>query len=946
MSGVQMDILAEAAAATGKRSRGFTSSSSSNSSTSSSDDRVRKDIRPDPPNINLMNLCLEILDNEHDLDRANGEINPLYIYCNKHLPNATLADTFKRNTYKTENISNPMNPKQILLKMKNIVNARNDGSFTPAGASTTPIRYEYKESIESFDKDFDKLRMWIKSNNKRISQCLAETYRGVNANPTNTNPLLVNVYRSSLTTQFDNQCRWESVLLPNTSVIGDAGTLSLNRIYDNYFPKAASVFVYGSELTSAAAAAAAADIIGLIPANSTSVFPFTAAESTQMNIELSAFITFISGQLAIEKLYLLHIFKDFNQPKGKMGGGVPPANKYSFSLQNGQVELNEVSTELYGYNKRGSKLCNILCASGKTPTSTIGTKMLFSVNIPLHMKNCHISYGKLCGDGVTIFAAKKAKFTGTGYNAVISIDEFCCLRAVYAGIIVAYQQKPSAMAATGFGSLSINRNHGIYQVGNIKLSPGAANAAAATAAAAKAKETAILNLNNIISIITENVSGQFKPVPMTMFEQLFLRNEINPKDKTTTQINEMVDFCVQYSNILINLNLSGVQVSGGERTTRADNDIMDKLGGLGTLELLLEQFGVRTNISRPHIVYIMITQLFTNTSFITNINSFIVKLFDVNYNNGDIKPLPTRLPRYIQINEGLVTKYYGRTPLIFDEFFPKVGDFYAKTSYKPIYDNMQTIYNIFNQYNCDDDLSDGKINEAQCKFKHMLRQRLVIFKYIYRAYITCCLAMPLQPTPTSSVPTETPIKVRQDISTGVASALGAEYKDWGDISIYVNRGTMTPENFTDAYNAMLTDTPKSLESNAKSPVKIVLKSSVQQDEDKLGEVIVDDDYKQGSTDTSCETPPCASVCAQNSSASARAPAAGMASVEINIKKNNRGYFSKFFDVFDANRGPKVDKGGSRKRKPSKIPRRTIRRRGQKRTIRRRRNKKSTQKRRK
>jgi hypothetical protein len=138
---------------------------------------------------------------------------------------------------------------------------------------------------------------------------------------------------------------------------------------------------------------------------------------------------------------------------------------------------------------------------------------------------------------------------------------------------------------------------------------------------------------------------------------------------------------------------------------------------------------------------------------------------------------------------------------------------------------------------------------------------------------------------------------------------------------------------------MLTDTPKSLESNAKSPVKIALKSSVQQDEDKLGEVIVDDDYKQGSTDTSCETPPCASVCAQNSSASARAPAAGMTSKEINEKK---GWFS----WLDPNRGPKVDKGGSRKRKPSKIPRRTIRRRGQKRTIRRRRNKKGTQKRRK
>lgn len=988
MSVVGMDLLAEAPAktkaATTKRDRSSkTSSMSSNNSTSSSEGQDRKVIRPDPPNINLMNLCLEILDNEHDLDRANGETNPLYIYCDKHLKDTTLAYTFMRNTYISVNISNPMNPKQILIKMKDIVNARNAGSFTftpagtPANASTTTITYNYEESIESFGKDFDNLREWIKNNNRQIGRCLAETYRGVRANPTNkNNPKLVNVYRSALTTQFDNQCSWgeESVLLQNTSVIGRVGDLSSNRIYDNYFPKAASVFVYGSELKGAAAAAA---IIRLILNNSTSVFPFTEAEYEPMRGELSAFISYILKQQMVDgqkwikdgELYLLHIFKVFNTSTGKTGGGSP---QYSFSLQKGQVELNEVSTELYGYNKRGSKLCNILCASGQTPTSTIGDKMLFSEKIPFHMKNCHISYGKLCGDGVTIFAAKKAKFTGTGYNAVISIDEFCCLRAVYAGIIVAYQQKPSAMAATGLGSLSTNRNHGIYQVGNIKLSAAEAASAEtkqaadlATAAATAAKTTAIDNLNNIISVITKTGPGQFKPVPMIMFDKLFLQNPLNqvtPNNKTTTQINEMVDFCVQYSNILINLNLSGVQVSGGQRTTRGDNDIMDKLGGLGTLELLLEQFGVSRDISRPHIVYIMITQLFTNKSFTEHINSFIVKLFDVNYNNGDIKRLPTRLRRDIQINEGLVTKYYADPPLIFDEFFPKnLKGVYDKTSYKTIYDNMQTIYNIFNQYNCDDDLSDGKINEAQCKFKHMLRQRLVIFKYIYRAYTTCCWAI----TPIQASGHISPPKQRLNISNtsiGVASALGAEYKEWGDISKYVNGGTMTPENFTTAYNAMLTDTPKSLESNAKSPVKKELKSSDKEDEDKLGEVILDDDYKQGSTDTSCETPPCASVCAQNISTSARPPA-GLTTEELD--KGNRGILSGFLPLvsfLDARRRPvypreedsmyhKVGKGGSRKRNPSKIPRRTIRRRAprrsQKRTIRRqRRNKKGTQKRRK
>ena len=926
--------------------------------------------QPPQVNINLMNLCLEILDNEHDLDRANGEINPLYIYCNKHI-NPALQTIFRVNTYQTD--TNPMNPRQILIKMKNIVNARNAGSFTPAGANT-PITYNYKESIESFGKDFDNLRMWIKSNNKRIGQCLAETYRGVRANPTNNNPKLVNVYRSALTTQFDNQCSWESVLLQNAKIIGDVGTLNSKRIYDNYFPKAASVFVYGSELKSAAAAAAAA-IIDLIPANRTSVLPFTEAEYPQMRGELSAFITFISGQLATEKLYLLHIFKVFNTSTGKTGGGSP---QYSFSLQFGQVELNEVSIELYGYNKRGSKLCNILCASGQNPVSTIDDKMHFSVNIPFHMKNCHISYGKLCGDGVTIFAAKKARFESSynaDYNAVISIDEFCCLRAVYAGIIVAYQQKPSAMAATGLGSLSTNRNHGIYQVGNIKLSATEAASAeikqaadVARAAAALAKRTAILNLNNIISVITETWSGQFKPVPRDMFLKLFQFNALNLNDKTTTQINEMVDFCVQYSNILINLNLEDIAFSQGERTTRTDGIIMDQLGGLGTLELLLEQFRVTREISREHIVYIMITQLFINKSFTDHINSFIVKLFDVEY----IAP-PDLLPAAgIQSNSVLTTKYRNGS-FNFDEFFPKVGGYYAKTSYKPIYDNMLTIYNIFNQYNCDDDLSDGNITETQCKFKHMLRQRLVIFKYIYRAYTTCCLAMPLQPTPTSSVPTKTPIKARLNTSSGVASVLGGEYKDWGGISEYVNGGKMTPGKFTTAYNAMITDRAKSIQTASQSPV--TSKLLAQQDEDKLGEVIVDDDYKQDSNDTSCETLQCSSVCTDIEKQAMEAlvkasrfrlnpPSSMLKRPLYGRKKSQIGTDGVFRSSQrpTASVYPRLSKktaqtakaprkevqpnkrwglwGGqkTRKRKPSKKPRRTIRRQQ--------RNKKGTQKRRK
>jgi hypothetical protein len=966
-----------------------------------------------PLNINLMNLCLEILDNEHDLNRATGEINPLYIYCYNHISDGTLRDIFTSHTYPNANRLTSINPKQILQKMKFIVRQRT-GSFIPAGAipggASSDITYKYEEFIISYEKTFEKMLKMIRDRDRQIGQCIAETYRGVGTEPTNTADGLVKVYRSELTTQFDNSCTWThpNVNLNNDTIIGSVDVLSLNRIYDNYFPKAASVFVYGSELMNPDATGAIINLIRVNIATSTSVLPFEAVELDEMRGKLTEFIRYNTDNIDASKLYLLHIFKNFEQTTGKTGGGpIPP--QYSFSLQWDQVELNEVSMELYGYNKRGS---NILCSP--QAVSTINSKMIFSQNIPPYMRNCHISYGKLCGDGVTIFATKKAHFTDkpSMYNAVISIDEFCCLRAVYAGIIVAYQQKPSAMARTGLGMLSDTRNHGIFQVGNAALNATEAAALdaaeaekaakAALEAAAEAEKTAldtaaielILNIANIfknneslsidefVQIFGDN-SGIIMDIynyniadshPETYDEGMI--THIKAYFHNSLNINIMVDFCINYNNILTNIkNITTTSFRSRSATNQTQSNMEDLFGGLGTLETLIQTYITDDDeyykISRRHIVYIMITQLFTKRSFISKIQDFIRYMFGIQEppTNGLIPDATSRYSEFMVI--------LGAN-----------GENIIPANYKTIYDNLLKVYNEFNNYNCDKDLADGKITEDQCKYKHMLRQRLVIFKYIYRAYITCN-------------------KVRFVDSANSPTNASMQGDPWHFI---FSHNESIARNFNTAYNDMLYDRELLISSPGKSPKGVSAgagagaTASVDVDattkgeyEAQLGEVAIDDTFTYNSDETgaSCDDDDdddgktgrvdcgkrgsetrehvksesdddtrseseknkndlATAIYAEGSGSPAISDAAMPASTK---DEQPNGWIVWLIKKLDANRRDMFGGRSTRKRKRSKIPRRTIRQRAQKRTQkhkqkphrtirRRRRNKKSTQKRRK
>jgi hypothetical protein len=514
--------------------------------------------------------------------------------------------------------------------------------------------------------------------------------------------------------------------------------------------------------------AAVTTIINLIPTNgmSTSVSPFTSDELEKIKAELIAFIKDVKDNIMVDKLYLLHIFKVFN-PNTKGGP------QYSFSLQHGQVALNDVSMELYGVNKRGSKLCNILCKSPPVST-TMNNSMFFSDGMLSHMRNCHISYGKLCGDGVTIFAAKKAQFMpGEGYTALISFDEFCCLRAVYAGIIVAYQQRPSAIAGSGFGWLVGNRTHGIFQCGNIKLSKEAVAAkqkeegdraeAAKVAAEAEALNVSANALIAIIFNIFDNqtdadafieeflliIDDKYKRIIKDIYTALpaatpprlkeSRRAELVGKIKaafgTSEEIYKMQTFCVNYNNILQTIrNTTAIKPGSTRGAVDTNKRTMDDLfGGLGSLEELIKTYlppntAIHYTASRRHIAYIMITRLFAKSSFMQNINEFVNTLF-----NFDFIDPPKRLAddtgEFITIgpNTKLSASYYTKIDSVKMTYFP-IDRVERKLPDKDLYNNMLTIYNIFNQYNSYKDLNDDTINATQSSFKNRLRQRLVIFK--------------------------------------------------------------------------------------------------------------------------------------------------------------------------------------------------------------------------
>ena len=423
-------------------------------------------------------LACELLDTEHDLNRQAGQVSPLYLYTyhclvtsevpeKRHIWRGRFTGPFRNQTLYKEGLEklvytcgtrfNTMSPRKVATSMKYILDKTGDVEY---------------ETIKT-GKNINALREYVGENYNVVNPMVVETIKG-GTDPMDDVQSMTNIRRSDLSNRFDNNCLLISLpglLITVADTIGDpvgdgdTDFLQSTRIYPNHFPEAASVFVYKSELKSERNIVA--KILGLISQCSTSILPINIQTSTSINSSLAGFIHHVNSIIASDNdnaVYLLHIFRNMKYTDDPNESVVTNTeiDGYNFSLQREQITLNEVTQQMGWGTKRG-------CLGSAVYADIDESKMIFSEGITPFMRNCHAAYGKLCGDGVTAYVISEYyKRTGINIPAILSIDEFCCLRTNIAIkrwwssstqlTIASFQQKPtSKLSGFGGGFLYANR---------------------------------------------------------------------------------------------------------------------------------------------------------------------------------------------------------------------------------------------------------------------------------------------------------------------------------------------------------------------------------------------------------------------------------------------------------------------------------------------------------
>lgn len=922
-----------------------------------SDDRRPTDAIPS----SLYILICEILDNEHDLDRASDQVSPLYLYCYHLMSGTKFWGTFERYLYVYQERSKKMNKNRILKNMRAILSElypeSNEHPYT-------------EEAITTPDKSLNGCRKFVHADCGMVGCLIGETTRGgegsVPVNDGGPGKTMVDIRRSYLTDAFDNGCTWPKgggLYIPNDEIIGNS--LAERRVYPNVFPKAASVFVYKDDLTTNID-----NIIRLIQATPNSIMPFEHTELQAIYHQVVAFINQINIDLLGDGPFLLHIFKNMKYASAAKKSVENVDSKivdskivdsFTFSLQTGQLTLNQVTTQIGWGTKRGS------CFNAAAVD--INT-MIFSKDMSSFMQNCHSSYGKLCGDGVTIYATNQCAInnivTSDGQiPALLSIDEFCCLRAmVLLGVaatnaksaggggagysVAAFRQTPSsAFAGTGFGGLVSSRVVGVYRIGNIKYTSeeqAKLDAAAQIAAKETALGYAITELKNTLIGMTRILSPNDNNV-FNILAQKYVHNRdvfsINVDEiKTlfggnTTKISEFNEFCTRYTNALMALSdTSIVQAQCGRQSSRSGaagltNVVEMFFANLGSFESFLETCGFDYTESRTHIVYVMITRLFKNSEFTTAAPDFVKSLFMmISQNQIFTDTLENNNVSKLDLDNANIDTYIEN------------------------YNKLLYVYNNLNN-------NSEPLSKDQRELKIKLRKNLVILKYLIRALATCQQIKSMSQTSAASIPT-TGIAPASPKKIPVASMNVSCIDVFNWVQIFPG---ITYDKVIKSYSIVTTTDD--------SPVAQVLSPAMSpgaQKDDGAQEDSLNEFLQTGQDDEECDGDVAATGAGGISLTDVARQAAEEATRMAEVARQAELQAQAQLQTLEKNaaverelsrrasaRGtlPKDSKGGrpTRKRKPSKIPRRTIRRRAprrtQKRTIRRqRRNNKRTQKRRK
>ncbi len=410
---------------------------------------------------------LEILDGSHDLALDKEQINPLIDYCNHFIENEGIIYINLKKIIL--NNQNKWAPFTDLSNLRSQVNIKN-------GMKVIIMDFENKELMNELKRSkyensyFEKVSKELKMLQKHLGETMdldttiIETHRG--GNPINdikdVNQKYCFMYKSKLSTRFDLNANLGIPFFEIGEIKDNYESLKgyenekkidICRYFGNYFPNSLSIFIKKKELFDEGFFTEQIQKI-------IDIYNYNISDAKKIVESIYKYIKNLQNdsiKLFFEKetddsLYLLHMFTEYSlNPKYIYGS-------FTFSLQKDAVTADQVTNELFGVRKR-----NCLSLSALKP---LNKSLLLLSNMSSDLKNCHVLYGKTCGDGVAIEFVKLYSYIYKKNISILSSDICCDYRNLFENGC-SIRQLPTKLAGTGLGLLETERQIEIYK--NIEI---------------------------------------------------------------------------------------------------------------------------------------------------------------------------------------------------------------------------------------------------------------------------------------------------------------------------------------------------------------------------------------------------------------------------------------------------------------------------------------------
>ena len=310
-------------------------------------------------------ICLaDILDSDHDLSRKPGDENPLETYWNKFTKNEDVKNVYKQIFVDGQKTRTQLKIHKMFMEIIDKFGPKFEGIDGPNTMPRIALSVRNVVCKKTLAAQRDMIH-----EDSGLKALVVETHRGGSYDARNETP--AQLYKYTPSTIFDNGNK--------------VGFLTFDpsnnyTFSNNYFPES-STRMTTKKLETA----------------------ISAKDISENEFLLKVLQSETGKSWTDDQLLLLHTFKGKDGP--------------TYSVQWGQVTADEVTFELFGQNRRS--YCNKIRKV---------EHMRFSIPDPVDKedilaRNCHILYGKTCGDGVSIDAAEQMKC------GVLSNDICCCYRA-------------------------------------------------------------------------------------------------------------------------------------------------------------------------------------------------------------------------------------------------------------------------------------------------------------------------------------------------------------------------------------------------------------------------------------------------------------------------------------------------------------------------------------